>query len=56
MGFETRITGELWNVDLWLQDGPTFEAGRTWLLTMKDRRTPTAVRQTIAVKQAAHAG
>lgn len=50
-GFETNITGELWNVDLWFFDKDTIEAAEKYCDEIAEKASDTQKKQIIEIKQ-----
>ena len=50
-GFETNITGELWNVDLWFLDKDTIEAAEKYCDEIAEKASDTQKKQIIEIKQ-----
>ena len=50
-GFETNITGELWNVDLWFFDKDTIEAAEKYCDEIAEKASNTQKKQIIEIKQ-----
>ena len=52
-GFETKICGELWNVDLWFFDKPTIERAELFCeeVMSKAKQTPDSKRIIAEIKQ-----
>ena len=50
-GFETNITGELWNVDLWFLDEDTIEAAEKYCDEIAEKASYTQKKQIIEIKQ-----
>ena len=50
-GFETNITGELWNVDLWFFDKDTIEAAEKYCDEIAEKASYTQKKQIIEIKQ-----
>ena len=50
-GFETNITGELWNVDLWFFDKDTIEATEKYCDEIAEKASNTQKKQIIEIKQ-----
>ena len=50
-GFETTVTGELWNMDLWFFDGDTIERAERYCDDIASRATQSQVESIIGIKQ-----
>lgn len=50
-GFETNITGELWNVDLWFLDKDTIEAAEKYCDEITEKASDAQKKQIIKIKQ-----
>lgn len=50
-GFETTITGELWNVDLWFFDKETIEAAERYCDNIKEHASEEQKEAMIAIKK-----
>ena len=50
-GFETTITGELWNVDLWFFDKETIEKVKMYCDSIKERTTAEQRETIIGIKK-----
>lgn len=50
-GFETMITGELWNVDIWFFDKEKIEATVKYCDSIALRTTPEQKQQIVAIKE-----
>lgn len=51
-GFETMITGELWNVDLWFFDKPTIEKAEQYCEDITQKATAEQKQAILAIKTA----
>lgn len=51
-GFETMITGELWNVDLWFFDKPTIEKAEQYCDEITQKATPEQKQAILDIKTA----
>ncbi len=51
-GFETMITGELWNVDLWFFDKPTIEKAEQYCDKITQKATPEQKQAILDIKTA----
>jgi len=51
-GFETMITGELWNVDLWFFDKPTIEKAERYCDEITQKATPEQKQAILDIKTA----
>ncbi len=51
-GFETMITGELWNVDLWFFDKPTIEKAEQYCDEITRKATPEQKQAILDIKTA----
>ncbi len=51
-GFETMITGELWNVDLWFFDKPTIEKAEQYCDEITRKATPEQKQVILDIKTA----
>ena len=50
-GFETMITGQLWNVDIWFFDKAKIEATTNYCDSIVRQTTPEQRRQIVAIKE-----
>ena len=50
-GFETMITGQLWNVDIWFFDKVKIEAATDYCDSIARQTTPEQKRQIVAIKE-----
>ena len=50
-GFETTITGELWNVDLWFFDKNKIEKAKKYCDNIKERMTPEQKEASVSIKK-----
>ena len=50
-GFETMITGQLWNVDIWFFDKSMIEATTDYCDSIVRQTTPEQKRQIVAIKE-----
>lgn len=50
-GFETMITGQLWNVDIWFFDKKKIEAATDYCDSIVRQTTPEQKRQIVAIKE-----
>ena len=51
-GFETNITGELWNIDLWFLDKDTIESAEKYCDEIADKANCDQKKQIVEMKQA----
>ena len=50
-GFETNITGELWNIDLWFLDKDTIESAEKYCDEIAEKATGSQKEQIVKIKQ-----
>lgn len=50
-GFETNITGEIWNVDLWFLDKDTIDAAEKYCDEIAEKASDTQKKQITKIKQ-----